>query len=81
VSWSNDRGGSGVATGTTSWSVTGITLQSGANVITVTARDAAKPHDHRFADGDIHGLGYHRPSGLHHDADIACDVHHEHDAQ
>ena len=41
VSWSNDRGGSGVATGTTSWSITGITLQSGANVITVTARDAA----------------------------------------
>jgi Putative Ig domain/Glucodextranase, domain B len=41
VSWSNDRGGSGVATGTTSWSITGVTLQSGANVITVTARDAA----------------------------------------
>jgi hypothetical protein len=41
VNWVNDRGGSGVATGTTSWSVTGITLQSGANVITVTARDAA----------------------------------------
>jgi Putative Ig domain/Glucodextranase, domain B len=41
VSWVNDRGGSGVATGTTSWSVTGITLQSGTNVITVTARDAA----------------------------------------
>ena len=41
VSWSNDRGGSGVASGTTSWSVTGIALQSGANLITVTARDAA----------------------------------------
>jgi hypothetical protein len=41
VSWVNDRGGSGAATGTTSWSVTGIPLQSGANVITVTARDAA----------------------------------------
>src|SRR5688572_17095105 len=41
VSWTNDRGGNGVATGTTNWSVTGITLQSGANVITVTARDAA----------------------------------------
>jgi len=41
VSWANDRGGSGVATGTASWSVTGIALQSGANVITVTARDAA----------------------------------------
>ena len=41
VSWVNDRGGSGTATGTTSWSVNGITLQSGANDITVTARDAA----------------------------------------
>lgn len=41
VSWSNSRGGSGTATGTTSWSVTGITLQSGSNTLTVTARDAA----------------------------------------
>ena len=41
VSWSNDRGGSGVASGTTGWSVTGIALQSGNNVLTVTARDAA----------------------------------------
>ena len=41
VSWSNDRGGSGTATGTTSWSVSGIALLSGANVLTVTARDAA----------------------------------------
>ncbi|MBI2489924.1 MAG: carboxypeptidase regulatory-like domain-containing protein [Planctomycetes bacterium] len=39
--WSNDRGGSGTASGTTSWSVSGIALQSGTNVITVTARDAA----------------------------------------
>ncbi len=41
VTWSNDRGGSGTATGTTSWSVSGIVLQSGQNVLTVTARDAA----------------------------------------
>ena len=41
VTWSNDRGGSGTATGTTSWSVIGITLQRGTNVITVTAKDAA----------------------------------------
>ena len=41
VSWSNDRGGSGTATGTTSWSVSGIVLQNGQNVLTVTARDAA----------------------------------------
>ena len=41
VTWLNDRGGSGTASGTTSWSVSGIALQSGDNVITVTARDAA----------------------------------------
>ncbi|UCH52553.1 MAG: right-handed parallel beta-helix repeat-containing protein [Pseudomonadota bacterium] len=41
VTWSNDRGGSGNANGTTSWSVSSITLQNGVNVITVTARDAA----------------------------------------
>ena len=41
VSWSNDRGGSGTASGTTSWSAAGIALQSGTNIITVSARDAA----------------------------------------
>ena len=41
VSWVNSRGGSGTATGTTSWSVNSITLQGGSNVLTVTARDVA----------------------------------------
>ena len=41
VSWANDRGGSGTATGTATWTASGIALQAGANVITVTARDAA----------------------------------------
>lgn len=41
VTWSNNRGGSGTASGTSSWSATGIALQAGANVLTVTARDAA----------------------------------------
>lgn len=40
VSWVNNRGGSGTATGTTTWSA-GIALQSGSNLLTVTARDAA----------------------------------------
>jgi len=41
VTWANPAtGGSGTATGTTSWSVP-IPLASGSNVITVTARDAA----------------------------------------
>lgn len=41
VTWSNDRGGSGFSSGTTSWSVPTVTLQSGTNVITVSAQDAA----------------------------------------
>src|SRR4029453_13649937 len=41
VTWSNNQGGSGTATGTTSWSVGAIVLQPGTNVLTVTARDAA----------------------------------------
>jgi hypothetical protein len=41
VTWANPAtGGSGTATGTTSWSVP-IPLASGSNAITVTARDAA----------------------------------------
>ena len=41
VAWTNDRGGSGVASGTGSWSVGTVGLQTGSNVLTVTARDAA----------------------------------------
>src|SRR5256886_701755 len=41
VAWANSRGGSGTATGTTSWTASGIALQTGANVLTITARDAA----------------------------------------
>ena len=41
VTWANDRGGSGVASGTTSWAISSIPLVSGSNIITVTARDAA----------------------------------------
>jgi Bacterial Ig domain len=40
VTWANSRGGSGTAAGTTNWSVGGVTLQVGTNVITVIARDA-----------------------------------------
>jgi hypothetical protein len=39
VTWMNSRGGSGVAAGRTNWTVPGIGLQLGTNVITVTARD------------------------------------------
>jgi Putative Ig domain len=41
VRWSSDRGPSGMASGTTNWSVSGIPLSSGSNVITITALDAA----------------------------------------
>jgi hypothetical protein len=44
VTWVNDRGGSGTCSGTTSWSCSGITLYSGDNIITVTAKDAANNH-------------------------------------
>ncbi len=37
ITWKNDRGGQGVATGTESWSVPGISLASGLNTIVVTA--------------------------------------------
>jgi hypothetical protein len=40
VTWVNNRGGSGAASGTTSWSAS-IALVSGTNILTVTARDAA----------------------------------------
>jgi hypothetical protein len=39
VTWVNDRGGSGTATGTSVWSVANVALQPGQNVITVTATD------------------------------------------
>ena len=41
VTWSNNQGGNGTASGTTLWSATGIRLAIGTNVITVTASDAA----------------------------------------
>jgi hypothetical protein len=41
VTWVNDRGGNGTASGTTSWSVSNIQLLEGDNVLTVTAKDAA----------------------------------------
>src|SRR5207253_2695390 len=41
VAWANSRGGRGSATERTSWTVSGIALQTGANVLTSTARDAA----------------------------------------
>ncbi len=41
VAWSTNRGGSGVATGTTAWTIAAVPIASGTTVITVTARDAA----------------------------------------
>ncbi len=41
VQWMNSRGGEGVASGTTSWSVGGIRLQTGDNILYVRAQDAA----------------------------------------
>jgi len=41
VTWQNMQGGGGTASGTTGWAVSGVLLQPGTNVLTVTARDAA----------------------------------------
>jgi glucodextranase-like protein len=41
ITWKNDRGGEGVALGTSSWSTSRIDLKTGQNRLTVTARDAA----------------------------------------
>jgi len=41
VTWSNNKGGSGDASGTTYWTVSSVSLSSGDNVITVTAKDNA----------------------------------------
>ncbi|MDX2023290.1 MAG: hypothetical protein SF187_23855 [Deltaproteobacteria bacterium] len=41
VSWSNDRGASGVASGTTAWSANAVPLSAGANTISLKAFDAA----------------------------------------
>lgn len=41
VTWANDRGGIGTATGTNIWSIPGIPLKYGVNNLSVTAYDAA----------------------------------------
>src|SRR2546425_1040286 len=41
VTGANSHGDGGTATGTTNWTASGIILQPGANVLTITARDAA----------------------------------------
>ncbi|NUO09234.1 MAG: hypothetical protein HUU08_11230 [Candidatus Brocadia sp.] len=41
VTWNNSRGGNGIASGTTSWTIDGISLLSGENVIVVTVTDGA----------------------------------------
>jgi hypothetical protein len=41
VTWTNSRGGNGIASGTISWSVDNVSLQSGLNLLTVRAFDAA----------------------------------------
>jgi len=41
VRWTNDRGGEGAVAGAPIWSINGITLHPGMNVITVVAEDGA----------------------------------------
>jgi hypothetical protein len=41
VTWTDDRGGSGTASGATSWTITSLTLATGANNITATVTDGS----------------------------------------
>jgi hypothetical protein len=42
VTWTNNRGGSGTASGTDTWTISNLPLQCGNdNIIAVTAKDAA----------------------------------------
>lgn len=41
VRWANDRGGSGQAAGSSSWSVPAVSLQPGTNILTITAWDSS----------------------------------------
>jgi hypothetical protein len=49
ITWSNSKGGSGTASGTTNWSVSSIALYPGSNRITVRAEDA----DYNYATDSI----------------------------
>lgn len=40
ITWVNDRGNVGTATGTVDWAIPNISLLRGANIITITAKDA-----------------------------------------
>lgn len=40
ITWTNNRGGGGTATGTTAWVISGVVLRAGVNIIRVTVRDA-----------------------------------------
>ena len=48
VSWENWPKGSGIAAGTTAWSVRGIELSHGGNVIIITAMDIAGNQTHKI---------------------------------
>ncbi|MFH2066081.1 MAG: fibronectin type III domain-containing protein [Pseudomonadota bacterium] len=41
VAWNSSRGGNGLASGTTTWSISGVSLAEGNNILTITATDAA----------------------------------------
>lgn len=40
VTWSNDRGGNGTCSGTTSWTANNVTVQTGRNNIRITVKDS-----------------------------------------
>ena len=36
ITWTNDRGGQGIASGSAIWTVNGVSLQPGINILTLT---------------------------------------------
>jgi hypothetical protein len=42
ISWANSRGGAGVAAGTQNWTIAAVPLETGENIITVTAVDGSQ---------------------------------------
>ncbi len=57
VTWVNDRGGSGTATGTTSWSVSGHRAAERSERADGDGARCGGQHQHGHADGDLHAAG------------------------
>ncbi len=64
VTWSNDRGGSGVASGTTEWNIPEVELSSGANNITISVQYASGRTNSQAISVDYHSSEPTAQSGI-----------------